>query len=340
MLCPGRAAIKIVHRIEASILDHIPGEKTLYYTRQEFLEAIGRALPRAAALAVNYSPGIPVGSFLDHGTALLLQSFGAALVPSESLVARCLGGLSAEGRRTHEAAAQVLYAAVADAWSRIRAAFAEGRRVTEGQARDGILAALEAAGMESDAPPIVGAGVHTADPHFGVQAGGAALEQGDVVQFDLWAKMKTTGAVYADISWLGVCASAPTPEQKRLFDAVVQAREAALALLQRRLSDGAAVTGADVDGAARAALVEAGFAELIKHRTGHSIGARVHGFGVNLDSVEFPDKRTLTDGALFSIEPGLYGEDFGMRTEIDCLIHDGRAVVTGQPRQTALLTLG
>jgi len=99
------------------------------------------------------------------------------------------------------------------------------------------------------------------------------------------------------------------------------------------------VSGADVDGAARAALVKAGFEELIKHRTGHSIGTRVHGFGVNLDSVEFPDNRALTDGALFSIEPGLYREDFGMRTEIDCLIHDGRAMVTGGQRQTELLTV-
>ncbi len=339
LLCPGHPAVRIVHRIEASILDHIPGEKILYYTRQEFLEALGRAMPRAAAFAANYSPGIPVGSFLDHGAALLFRSFGAALVPSETLVARCLGGLSAEGRRTHEAAAQVLYGAVADAWSRIGAAFAEGRTVTEGQARDWILASLDAAGMESDAPPIVGAGRHTADPHFSVAAGGAALEQGEVVQFDLWAKMKTPGAVYADISWLGVCAPAPTAEQKRLFDAVVQAREAALSLLQRRLTEGVPVSGADVDGAARAALVKAGFEELIKHRTGHSIGTRVHGFGVNLDSVEFPDNRALTDGALFSIEPGLYREDFGMRTEIDCLIHDGRAMVTGGQRQTELLTV-
>jgi hypothetical protein len=339
LLAPGRAPLKIVHRIEASILDHLPGESILYHTRQEFLDALGRGMPRTAALAVNYSTGIPVGSFLDHGTALLLQSFGAALVPSEALVARCMGALDAEGRRTHDAAARVLYASVADAWSRIAAAFREGRRVTEGQARDWILTALADAGLESDSPPIVGAGRHTADPHFSVPAGGAALEQGDVVQFDLWAKGKSPGAVYADISWVGVCAPAPSAEQERLFDAVLQAREAALSLLQRRLTDGTRVSGADVDRAARDPLVRAGFEPFIRHRTGHSIGHRVHGFGVNLDSVEFPDERALAEGALFSIEPGLYREDFGMRTEIDCLIHEGKAVVTGGQRQTVLLAL-
>ena len=340
VLVPGRAPVKIVHRIEASILDHLPGETMLYYTRQEFLHALGRALPRAATLAVDYSTGIPVGSFLDHGTALLLQSLGMALVPSETLVARCLGALTDEGRRTHQSAAGVLFTAVADSWSRIAEAFAQGRGVAEGEARDWILTALADAGLESDSPPIVGAGRHTADPHFSVPARGAALEQGDVVQFDVWAKEKSPGAVYADISWVGVCAPAPSAEQKRLFDAVLQAREAALSLLQRRLTNGARLSGADVDKAAREALVHAGFEPFIRHRTGHSIGARVHGFGVNLDSVEFPDERALAEGALFSIEPGLYLADFGMRTEIDCLIHDGRAVVTGGQRQTALLTLG
>ncbi len=256
VLAPGKTPLKIVHRIEASILDHLPGETILYYTRQEFLDALGSALPRTAALAVDYSTGIPVGSFLDHGTALLLQSFGIALVPSEALVARCLGALSDEGRRTHESAANVLYAAVADAWSRIAAAFAQGRTVTEGEARDWIQETLGDAGLQSDSPPIVGAGRHTADPHFSVQGGGAALERGDVVQFDLWAKARTPGAVYADISWVGVCAPAPSAEQKRLFDAVLQAREAALSLLQRRLADGTRVSGADVDRAAREVLVQ------------------------------------------------------------------------------------
>jgi Xaa-Pro aminopeptidase len=120
---------------------------------------------------------------------------------------------------------------------------------------------------------------------------------------------------------------------------VVQAREAALSLLQRRLAEGTEVSGAEVDVAARDALIHAGFERFIRHRTGHSIGSRVHGFGVNLDSVEFPDERLLGDGALFSIEPGLYLEGFGMRTEIDCLIQGGGAAVTGGQRQFTLLTL-
>jgi Xaa-Pro aminopeptidase len=65
----------------------------------------------------------------------------------------------------------------------------------------------------------------------------------------------------------------------------------------------------------------------------------VHGYGVNLDSVEFPDERALTEGACFSVEPGLYLEELGMRTEIDCIIHGGELRITGTGRQFSLLTV-
>ena len=333
-------ALKIVHRIEASILQHVPGETIPYSTRAEFEAALSHALPRGGTIAADYSSAIPVGSYLDHGTALLLRSLGASLAPAEGLVARSLGALGDEGRRSHESAAGVLYGAVASAWSRLSRELGAGRAITEGDVQEWVLESIGTGGLVSDAPPIVGAGRHTSDPHFGVDGRGAALGHGDLVQFDIWAKEKTPGAVYADISWVGVCASAPAPLQERVFAAVRDAREAAVSLLQLRLADGAPVSGAEVDRAAREVLEGRGFAHGIRHRTGHSIGERVHGYGVNLDSVEFPDERTLGEGACFSVEPGLYLEELGMRTEIDCIIHDGQLRITGAGRQFALLTLG
>src|SRR5271157_1648296 len=296
---------KIVHRIEASILAHVPGETTVYSTRVEFERAISRAMPRGGTIAADYSPTIPVVSFLDHGTALLLQSLGATLAPAEGLVARYLGALDDEGRRSHASAAKILCDSVAGAWGRLTRELRDGRSVTEGDGRDWLSHAISSAGLVSDAPPIVGAGRHTADPHFSVDGRGAALEQGDLVQFDIWAKETSPGAVYADIAWVGVCAPSPAPLQQRMFDAVREARETAVSLLQRRLAAGAPVSGADVDRAARGVLEDRGFTPGIKHRTGHSIGARVHGYGVNLDSVEFPDERVLAEGACFSVEPGI-----------------------------------
>jgi len=340
ILSADRPPVKIVHNIERGILDHVPGESIRYSTRAELEAALGRALPRGGKLAADYSRSIPVGSYLDHGTALLLESVGAALVPAEDLVARYLGTLDDEGRRSHDSAAKVLYAAVADAWSRLSAELRAGRALTEADVQSWIAQAISAAGMTADALPIVGAGRHTNDPHFEVEGRGAVFAAGDTVQFDVWAKEKTPGAVYADISWVGVCAAAPSAVQERLFDAVRDAREAVVSLLQARLGAGAPVTGADADRAARDVLLSRGFESAVKHRTGHSIGARVHGYGVNLDSVEFPDERRLTEGACFSVEPGLYLEELGMRTEIDCVIRDGKLHIPGPGRQTKLLTLG
>lgn len=339
ILFPDRPPVKIAHVIEPSILGHVPGDTILYSTRDEFSRAVAKVLPTKGKVAADYSTGIPVGSFLDHGTALFLQSLGAKLAPAESLVARYLGTIDQRGRESHERAGRVLYAAIEEAWTKVAAAMQGGRVVHEGEVRDWIAHALADAGLVCEGQPVAGAGRHTADPHFGVAGSGAPLEQGDVVQFDVWAREKSPGAVFADISWLGVCAPSPTPVQKQVFDAVLEAREAALTLLQRSFAQGTPVRGADVDRATRAVLVGRGFEKGIRHRTGHSIGTRVHGFGVNLDSVEFPDERVITEGSCFSIEPGIYLEQFGMRTEIDCCIHDGRPEVTGGERQTALLTL-
>jgi len=335
-----RRPVKIVHRIEASILDHVPGETLLYYTREEFREALRSALPAGGKVAADYSPTIPVGSFLDHGAALLLRSLGADIVPAEGLVARYLGGLDEKGRASHEAAARVLYAAVADAWTRLSLLAGKGGAVSEGEVSGWIAETLGGAGLTSDGPPVVGAGIHTADPHFGPEGRGSIMKPGDVVQFDVWARLPDPGAVYADISWVGVLASMPSPEQQRTFEAVREAREAAIQLIEQRLAAGQRVSGADADRAARAVLAQRGFEAQVRHRTGHSIGGRVHGYGVNLDSVEFPDERSLADGACFSVEPGVYGDRFGMRTEVDCVIHGGRLLVTGGTRQEALLTLG
>jgi Xaa-Pro dipeptidase len=335
-----RSPVKIVHRIEASILAHLPGETILYSSREEFAHAVVQALPSAGSIAADYSSTIPVGSYIDHGAVLFLESLGARLAPSEGLVARFLGTIDAAGFATHQAAGKVLYAVVEETWALVAEAVRAGRRPREGEVRDWITARISAAGMESDAPPVVGFGAHTADPHYTAEEGGAALEPGDTVQLDIWAKQKTPGAVFADISWVGVCASTPSPRQLGVWNALHQAREAAVSLMEKRLAAGRSPRGAEVDRAARQELLSRGFAAGIRHRTGHSIGARVHGYGVNLDSVEFPDARPLTEGSCFSVEPGLYLEDLGMRTEIDCCIVDGRLRVTGGERQARLLTAG
>jgi hypothetical protein len=332
--------VRIVHGIEPSLLDHLPGSLERYESRDAFRQALSRAMPGGARIAAQFSPDIPVGSFLDHGTAVMLEGLGVTLVPSAGLVARCLGALDGEGARSHDEAALVLHDAVRDAWGRIAQALASGTPVTEARAQAWLVERLSAAGLVSDAPPLVASGANSANPHYDVHGDGAVLCRGDVVQFDVWARQDSPSAVYADISWVGVAARQPEALQAEVFSAIVEARESALEAIGSALAGGRAVRGRDVDEVARAVIGRRGFARGLRHRTGHSIGRRVHGYGVNLDCIEFPDGRPLGEGACFSVEPGIYLDGFGMRTEVDCRISGGRLVVTGRGRQRALLVLG
>ena len=329
---------RVVHAIEPGILEHLPGRLVRCTSRDDLFAAVGAAAGPGARLAAQFSTSFPVASFLDHGTARLLERLGIVLVSSEELVVDCLGTLDAEGEASHRRAALALYAVVHAVWSRIRSADAGGAAVHETDVQEWIAGLFAEAGLVTDGPVLVAAGEASADPHYEPVGRGRRFQPGDVVQLDLWAREPGERSVFADISWVGVLAPAPTEEQARVFDAVVTAREAAAAAIGAGIAVG--LSGAEVDRAVRDLITREGYAGGLRHRTGHSIGTRVHGYGVNLDSVEFPDHRRLREGSCFSIEPGVYLERFGMRTEVDGIVRGGRLELTGGDRQRRLLDLG
>jgi Xaa-Pro aminopeptidase len=333
---------KIVHAIEKQALETLPGESFVYASREELTAVLRDAvLPRLAggALACQYSAELPVLSFLDHGTALLLEGQGFNLVSSAPLVQRFGGLLDEAGRASHEEAALSLYAAVSAAWDKLEKAMNAGE-VTEGSVLCWILESLEADGLAVGSGLIVAAGPHSGNPHYGPPSRpgeGRRVGRDEILQFDIWAKKKTPGAVYADISWVGFTGKTPPERYARDFAAIVRARDCAVEFIAARLASGQAVRGMDVDARVREILGGAGYGGDLRHRTGHGIDTKVHGCGVNLDSVEFPDARLLLDGSCFSVEPGVYFADYGMRTEINVIIKDGQPVVTGGKPQRELL---
>ncbi len=99
----------------------------------------------------------------------------------------------------------------------------------------------------------------------------------------------------------------------------------------RTVESGTELRGFEVDDAARDHIRSKGFADQFVHRTGHSIGEQVHGTGANMDNLETHDDRRILPGSLFSIEPGIYLPDFGIRSEVNVFVgHGGRALVTGE----------
>ena len=337
-LVPARGEpVAVCHSIEPDTLAGLPGQKNLYSGREELAALLG---PLACRCGAAYSLDITALSYLDHGTALFLESLGFRLVPSEGLIQRAVGLLSPAQMDTHEEAAGHLYRIVRECWERIRTAFREGQPLTERQVQEWILEDFRVHGLVTEHRPVVAAGPNSGNPHYEPGENSRVLAPGDPVQFDLWAKLPGPDAVFADISWMGCLAEKPDPALEKRFALICRARDGAVDFIRSRLAAGNPPAGREVDAAVREILISAGEAERIWHRTGHGIDRAVHGWGVNLDSVEFPDHRPLLEGACFSIEPGLYDSRFGCRTEINGCIRGGELHISGGPIQHHLLLLG
>jgi Xaa-Pro aminopeptidase len=154
----------------------------------------------------------------------------------------------------------------------------------------------------------------------------------------LWGKLDRPGAVFADITWVGYAGATPPEKYVKVFNTVAAARDAAVALVQNAAKRGQSLQGWQVDRAASSVLRDAGFGDHVLHRTGHSLGESVHGNGVNMDDYETHDDRRLLPGTGFTIEPGLYFDDFGVRLEINMLVREHDAIVTG-PVQKEIVAL-
>jgi Xaa-Pro aminopeptidase len=293
-------------------------------------------------LAAQYSPenGLPSVSRLDAGTAELLRAAGAKVVSSAELVQRFAAVWTAEQLDTHRRANRHLHAIVRQAFDLVADSLRGGDELVEHTVQQFILGRFEQEGLWTESPPIVGVNEHSADPHYQPAAEGSSpIRQGDFLLIDLWAKEKKAASIYADITWCGVCAAAPTEHQQRIFDIVAGARDAAWELVSGRYPR-QTVRGFEVDDAARGVIEQAGFGNLFFHRTGHSIGIQDHGQGANMDNLETHDTRPLVAMTGFSIEPGIYLEgEFGVRSEINVALTPEGAEITGAEPQRELLTL-
>jgi Xaa-Pro aminopeptidase len=191
-------------------------------------------------------------------------------------------------------------------------------------------------------PPIISVNANAANPHYQpTREINLPIKRGDFVLFDVWGKLKKPDAVYADETWTGYVGETVPAEYTRIFNIVRDARDAAVAYVQKSLREGKTFTGASVDDVSRGLITRAGYGAQFLHRTGHSIGEEVHGNGANIDDLETKDSRKIIPRTCFSIEPGIYLEgNFGVRSEIDVyIVNEHEAVVTGQPIQTEVIAI-
>ena len=330
----------LVHAIERHNLDGLPGEKTVYARREEMDSGLTDLLRGLSRIAMEYSPGcaIPYLSRVDAGTAEAIRLRGIDIISSGDLVQRFEAVWTPAQRVTHETASAALYRIKDRAFATAAKAIASGKHLTEYDLQQQMVAWFDDEGLVSDSAPVVAVGSNSGDPHYLPTADRhRVITHGDVLLLDLWGKRQQSGAVYADITWVGFTGQPPVSVVKP-FEAVAAARDRAVTLVDDAARTGRDLRGWEVDRVTREVLVQAGFEAGILHRTGHSLGEQVHGNGVHLDDYETHDDRRLLPGSGFTIEPGLYFEDFGVRSEINVVFGEGEATVTGE-RQGELVLL-
>ena len=332
----------LVHAIERHNLDGLPGPKTVYAGREELETALTSLLGGLSTIAMEYSPegAIPYLSRVDAGTAEAVRRRGVTIVSSGDLVQRFEAAWNADQLTSHQAASEALYRIKDRAFSAAAAAVHTGKPLTEYGLQQLMVTWFEEEGLVSDSAPVVAIGPNAGNPHYLPAASGSRpIVANDVLLLDLWGKQSRQGAVFADITWVAYTGTAVPEEPALAFRAIAEARDAAVALVADAAVSGRDLRGWEVDRAARAVLERAGYSEEILHRTGHSLGESVHGNGVHMDDYETHDDRRLLPGTGFTIEPGLYFETFGVRTEINMYRDEHEARVTG-PRQMEIITLG
>jgi Xaa-Pro dipeptidase len=331
--------VKLVHKIESGHLDALPGKKLQYAAWQELFEQLKGMLAAYRDVAMQYSPNNVVFtiSLVDAGTIEMIRGLGKNVVSSGDLVAQFEATWTEEQIKSHYAARDSVDAITAEAFKEI------GRRVRSGGTNEYQIQQwfMEAFGREhllTDDPPIVGVNANSGNPHYEPHAQGSApIREGDFVLLDVWAKKDTPGAVYYDITWTGFVGKAPSDRMREVFTVVSGARDAGVKTVQDAIAGGRAIAGWEVDRATREHIRKAGFGDYFIHRTGHSIGTDVHANGANMDDLETHDERRILPNSCFSIEPGIYLPEFGVRSEVNVLVHPKLAEVTGKIQREIVL---
>lgn len=334
----------IVSAVEAHRLDALPAARRIVYRSiDEMAAALGSVLGAARTIAMNYSPecAIPYVSRVDAGTLELVRATGVDVVTAADLIQRFEATLTPAQLAGHRRAAAALRLIVNETFAEIARRVRGQIPCTEFTIQKFVLGRIAAHRLRTDEAPIVAVNANAANPHYSpAEERDTPIRRGDLVLLDLFAKELGEDAIYGDLTWMGTVGDRPADDHARVFRIVADARDAAVALIRQRVAAGDPISGAEADRAARAVIEAAGFGDAFLHRTGHSIGREVHGTGANLDSLETRDHRRLIDRTCFSVEPGVYlAGRFGVRSELDMTIEDGRAEISAAPPQREIVPI-
>jgi Xaa-Pro aminopeptidase len=337
------APVAIMHVIEPHALRGAPGVSVLYRSWKDLEGLLAKHLAGMRRVAMEYSPGaaIPYVARVDAGTIEMVRAAGAVeVVSSADLVQTFEARWTPEQKELHDRAARDTLRAKDEAFALVKERLRAGSPVTEHEVQGFIQGRFDAYGLFTNHPCIVAVNDHASDPHFETGPGpdNRTIKKGDLVLIDIWSKVANDPrAVYYDATWMGYCGQDVPAKMREVWETVKGARDAAVDFVTQSVKAGRTLHGYEVDDVSRAHIEERGYGPYFLHRTGHSIGYEVHGNGVNIDNLETRDQRKIIPGVCFSIEPGVYLPEFGVRSEIDMYVGYGVAEVTGDIQRELLL---
>lgn len=323
---------KLVHKIEQGTLDALPGKSFLYAGWEELHKTLPKVLSGAKTIAMQYSPenNIPYIGLVDAGTIELIRKMKKKVVSSADLVQKFEASWTPEQFASHLEAGKLIDRITREAFQRAAKFVREGKPIGEYELQQWILEQFRANNLESSDPPIVAVQPNNGNPHYEPKAENSRpIRAGDLLLLDIWGKLTRPGSVYYDITWVGYLGERVPDSYAKIFNIARNGRNAAIQFVQESVAKKRTIRGWEVDKVCRDSIRKAGYAKFFVHRTGHSIGVETHGNGANMDSLETRDDRKIVPNTCFSVEPGIYLPEFGIRTEINMYIDDQEARVTG-----------
>ena len=335
----------LVSAVESHVLGELPGQRRVFRTWGEMHEHLQGLLRSGTRIAMEYSPmnAIPYMSRVDAGTLELVRSFGVEVVSSANLAQRFGAQLSEAQMESHREAGKRLIATKDTLFATLGDDLRAGTPLDEYSVAQRFVALIKQAGLAlSSGDPHVAVNANASNPHYESSSSKSSpIKRGDLVLFDFWARLPEPNAVIADYTWMAFAGTQDEipARQREVFEIVRQARDTGIAFARQRMGKGIPVEGREVDDATRAVIAQAGYSDYFVHRTGHNISRVVHGDGANMDNFETRDERTLLPSTCCSIEPGIYLPEFGIRSEVNILIHEHDVEVTGVPAQEEIVAL-
>jgi len=338
------APVALVSAVEAHVLHSLPGERLVFRTWQEMQSHLRTILRPGTRIAMEYSPmnAIPYMARVDGGTLELVRSFGVEIVSSANIAQRFIAQLSEAQMESHREAGRRLIAVKDALFVALGDELRAGVTLDEYNVVQRFTAIIQHAGLVLADPPHVAVNANASNPHYEPTSDNhRPIQRGDLILFDFWAHLPEADAIFADYTWMAYAGSRDEipAHQREVFEIVRRARDTGIAYVHEQLAEGLRVEGRQVDDVTRAVIADAGYGDYFVHRTGHSLGTVVHGNGANLDNYETQDDRVLLSSTCCSMEPGIYLPEFGIRSEVNLLIHERGVEVTGIPAQEEIVPL-